>query len=224
MAKKEKIRISAQSAEILQESKLTSLAGNESGLKPNIYLQPKTKEEIDSVIQKLEVLKNPFEIEKAFYDGVSDRNTSGVIQAIKSGFDVNNTSDDGCIPIIYAAAWDNPEALKLLIESGAVLTQELIDKLYDIAIFQVCPRTYDISRTLAEMNLKPSLKYLGKISERMGQFIIEAWGNYISTQLLKVFPVEGITKPVNLTYKDFSEIHNRLVDKIKETTTLFDGI
>jgi len=223
MAKKGKIKTSAQSDDVIQDAKLISRMANVPDNKQNKYLQPKTKEEIGYVLQKIEILNNPFDIERAFYNGVSDRNTFEVIQAIKSGFNVNKADKNGTLPIIYAAAWDNPEALKLLIESGAVLTQELIDELYDIAIFQICPRTYDISRTLAEINLKPSLKYLGNISERMGQFIVEAWGSYISKQLLVVFPVEGITKPVNLSYKDFFEIHKSLVDKIKETTP-FDGI
>lgn len=66
MAKKGKIKTSAQSDDVIQDAKLISRMANVPDTKQNKYLQPKTKEEIGYVLQKIEILNNPFDIERAF--------------------------------------------------------------------------------------------------------------------------------------------------------------
>lgn len=182
-------------------------------------LIPKSEDEVKEVLDKIPILTSQKEIDRCFWDGVPEQNMYKVHQAIKSGFDVNGADEDGLVPLMYAAVWDNPETLKALIQAGAKVDQNLIDKMFDIAFFQVEPRTYYMSRILVSLGFMPSKSFSSNMTERISRFIKDAWENYISVHLLKAFPREGITNPpfpVNLSYQDFYSIYMHLVKKVEE--------
>jgi hypothetical protein len=179
-------------------------------------LKPKSEDEINEILDSIKPLENKTNLDNYLGNAISSHNLYNIYKAIRSGVNLNTQNIDES-PLVLAASWDFPEAIKIMIENGANITMQLIDELWDIAIFQVEPRVFNIAQVLISLKLRPSSNYLENISQRVTKFIDEAWYEYISTRN------QTITNTVELPEEDVHCPHCNAIFGFEDWTKILDS-